>query len=109
MWSVVLSIVVDFNKSLYWVLPLVIILCAILRKVHITTTITAIMITVFYHILAWTAITITWHYVLFELLTLIIIITSLVRIYRATDYPEAHQPVRHHTNDDFIKSHRSHK
>ena len=86
MWPIVLSIIVDFNKSLYWVLPFVIV-CVVLRKVHITATMTAIMTTVFYHLLTWTAITITWQYILFEIFTIAIIIAALVRIYRATSAP----------------------
>jgi len=86
MWPIVLSIIVGFNKSLYWVLPFVIV-CVVLRKVHITATMTAIMATVFYHLLTWTAITITWQYILFEIFTIAIIIAALVRIYRATSAP----------------------
>ena len=86
MWPIVLSIIVGFNKSLYWVLPFVIV-CVVLRKVHITAAMTAIMATVFYHLLTWTAITITWQYILFEIFTIAIIIAALVRIYRATSAP----------------------
>ncbi len=86
MWPIVLSIIVGFNKSLYWVLPFVIV-CVVLRKVHITATMTAIMATVFYHLLTWTAITIKWQYILFEIFTIAIIIAALVRIYRATSAP----------------------
>ena len=113
MWPIVLSIIVDLNKSLYWVLPFVIV-CAVLRKVHITATMTAIMTTVFYHLLTWTAITIKWQYILFEIFTLIVIMVALVRIYRATDYPEAHQHPyadkrTRHANGDFINNHRDHE